>query len=230
MQRGDAWQGVADLVGERYRSICLDPVSATLEERIAEIRAARGKGAILAGYSMGGRLALHALLREPGRYSGLITVGAHAGLEDKGDRASRRVADAEFAAWIERSPVSAIVKRWEEQPLFKTQAGDLREAQRPGRVSHDPAQLASILRTCGQGAMAPAWDRLGEIQVPTLHLAGELDEQYVAAAERMAALISNSRWATVPGVGHAAHLEAPRQVATLLLEFLDQNFGQRGGR
>ncbi len=230
MQRGDAWQGGADLVGQRYRSICLDPVSGTLEDRIAEIRAAAGKGTVLAGYSLGGRLAIPALLREPGRYSGLVTVGAHAGLEDKAARASRRVADAEFAAWIERSPTSAIVKRWETQPLFQTQAGDLMEAQRPGRAAHEPSQLASLLRTCGQGAMSPVWDRLGEIHLPALHLAGAIDEKYAEAAERMASLIPKARWATIPGVGHAAHLEAPRQVATLILEFLDQNFVQRSRR
>jgi pimeloyl-ACP methyl ester carboxylesterase len=182
MQRGDAWQGVADKVSQRYRSICLDPQTATLEERLAEIRAAANKGSVVVGYSMGGRMALHAVLRDPRFYRGLVTVGAHAGIEDKAARASRRVHDAEFAAWIERSPVRAIVEKWEAQPIFKTQAGDLLDSQREGRLTHEPAQLASLLRTAGQGAMSPVWDRLGEVTCPVLCMAGELDEPYLEAA------------------------------------------------
>ena len=40
-----------------------------------------GRGAVLCGYSLGGRLALHAALRDPGAYAGLVTVGASAGIE-----------------------------------------------------------------------------------------------------------------------------------------------------
>jgi 2-succinyl-6-hydroxy-2,4-cyclohexadiene-1-carboxylate synthase len=225
MQRGDAWSPVAELVEERYRSICLDPSGVTLEERLAEIRDLAPTGSALVGYSMGGRLALHVVLHNPGRYGALVTVGSTAGIEDPGERAARRVADAEFAAWIERSPIEAVVERWEGQPPLATQAGELRAAQRPGRLSHDPAQLASLLRTAGQGAMAPLWDRLHEIACPTLCLAGEHDERYVGAARRMAALVAGGRCALVPGAGHAAQLEAPERVAAYLLDFLDEHLG-----
>jgi 2-succinyl-6-hydroxy-2,4-cyclohexadiene-1-carboxylate synthase len=225
MQRGDAWEAVAERVGERYRSVCLDPASVTLEERLSEIRETGARGSVLVGYSMGGRLVLHSVLRDPARYSALVTLGSHAGIEDKGERASRRVADAEFAAWIERSPVKAIVARWEAQPLFKTQAGELLAEQRPGRLAHEPEQLATLLRSCGQGAMTPVWDRLGEIEIPALCIAGELDRPYVEAAERMASLLPTARTAIVAGAGHAAHLEDPDSVGALLAEFLDQHFG-----
>lgn len=223
MQRGDAWQSVADKVSQRYRSTCLDPQTATLEERLSEVRLAAKKGSVVVGYSMGGRMALHAVLREPRFYRGLVTVGAHAGIEDPQERATRRVHDAEFAAWIERSPVKAIVEKWEAQPIFRTQAGDLLDSQREGRLAHNPAQLASLLRTAGQGTMAPVWDRLGEVSCPMLCVAGELDESYVEAAERMARGVPHGHMAVIPRTGHAAHLESPTRVAEVLLEFLDKH-------
>ena len=54
----------------------------TFEERLAEIRDASDEGDVLVGYSMGGRLGLHAALRDPDRYGGLVLIGTSAGIED----------------------------------------------------------------------------------------------------------------------------------------------------
>src|SRR4051794_26402750 len=81
MQRGEAWRAVAELLPERYPSTLLDHRSHDYEGRLAEIRA-EGEGAVLAGYSLGGRLALHAALRDPTRFAALVTVGTSAGIED----------------------------------------------------------------------------------------------------------------------------------------------------
>ena len=86
MQRGEAWEPIAARLGARYRSVCLDFTTWTFEERVAEILAATPPGAALVGYSMGGRLALHAALREPARLGALVLVGVSAGIEDRGEQ------------------------------------------------------------------------------------------------------------------------------------------------
>jgi pimeloyl-ACP methyl ester carboxylesterase len=115
-----------------------------------------------------------------------------------------------------------VVERWERQPVFATQSPELVAAQRPGRLSHDPAELARLLRTAGQGAMPPVWDRLPELELPVLCMAGALDETYVAAARRMASLLPGGTMRTVPGAGHAPQLEKPDAVAAELRAFLDE--------
>ena len=45
---------------------------------------------VLLGYSMGGRLALHALLDENPPWRAAVIVGAHPGLESEGERIARR--------------------------------------------------------------------------------------------------------------------------------------------
>src|SRR5918999_5359805 len=83
MQRGSAWAPVAELLPERYPSVLLDHAEHTFEGRLREI-ADRGEGAVLCGYSLGGRLAIHAVLRDPARYAALVTVGASAGIDEPG--------------------------------------------------------------------------------------------------------------------------------------------------
>lgn len=225
MQRGDAWQHVAGRLGASYRSSCLDFSSWTFEERVAELLVAVPPRGAVVGYSMGGRLALHAALREPERFAALVLIGVSAGIEDTGEREQRRAADESLAEWIERSAIEQVVERWEALPVFATQPRGLREQQRPGRLTHDPEQLARLLRSAGQGASPPVWDRLQELTMPVLLTAGDQDRRYADAAGRMAERMPNARVRLVTGAGHAPQLEAPTEFSRLLDEFLDEHLG-----
>jgi 2-succinyl-6-hydroxy-2,4-cyclohexadiene-1-carboxylate synthase len=195
-----------------------------LDGRLAEI-AAVGEDATLAGYSLGGRLALHAALRDPGRYAALVTVGASAGIEDPAARAARAEGDERLATWMEGRQIEDIVSVWERQPLFADQSDALVEDQRAGRLAAEPLQLASLLRTAGQGAMAPVWNELRRLRLPVLALAGDRDQRYTEAARRLAAAVPSGTARTVEHAGHAAQLQRPDAVASLLVDFLDEHFG-----
>jgi 2-succinyl-6-hydroxy-2,4-cyclohexadiene-1-carboxylate synthase len=222
MQRGSAFQGIAALLGERYPTVCIDHGAHTASERIEEIRTQAGPGSALVGYSMGGRLALHAALREPGRYRALVLIGTSAGIEDASERERRHRADEHLAAWMETQAIEGIVSRWERQPIFETQSPELVADQRSGRLAHDPAELATLLRSAGQGVMEPVWNELPRLRLPVLALAGENDTRYVAAARRIAEAVPNGRHLAIRGAGHAAQLERPDAVAAALVEFLDR--------
>jgi 2-succinyl-6-hydroxy-2,4-cyclohexadiene-1-carboxylate synthase len=222
MQRGDAWRPVAELLPERYPSALLDHGQSSLEGRLAEIAGAAEQGTVLVGYSLGGRLALRAVLRDPDRYGGLVTIGAGAGLDEPALRSARAEADDRLAAWMEAAPIEDIVSIWERQPLFADQSEALIEAQRPGRMSHDPAALAMLLRTAGQGVLEPVWHELLTLDLPVLAIAGARDEGYVAASQRIADMAPHGRAAIVEDAGHAAHLQRPERVAELIEEFLNR--------
>ncbi len=71
--------------------------------------------------------------------------------------------------------------------------------------------------------MPPVWDRLAELELPVLLLAGALDEKYVAAGRRMASAAAERRRSrTIPEAGHAPQLEGPDAVAAELRAFLDE--------
>ncbi len=229
MQGPRSWERVLGRIARRYRAYALEHRAHDFEGRLAEIEAAGRRGGALVGYSLGGRLALHAALRaaeDRGRFGALVILGATPGIEDRDERTRRREADEELATWIESSSIEEVVGRWERIPALAGQSSALVAGQRADRLSHDPAQLAALLRSAGQGALEPVWHRLEALETPLLALAGERDPRY-AAAERMAALAPDGWAATIPGAGHAAHLERPQGFSAALLEFLDQHLGQR---
>ncbi|HEX2415231.1 MAG TPA: alpha/beta fold hydrolase [Thermoleophilaceae bacterium] len=219
MQRGDAWRPVAELLPERYPSVLLDHRKHSFEGRLAEIAAA-GEGRVLVGYSLGGRLALRAALRDPDRYAGVVTLGATAGIEEPTLRSARAEGDERLAAWMEVTPIEDIVGIWERQPLFADQPESLIEEQRAGRLAQQPAELALILRTAGQGVLEPVWHELIRLELPLLALAGARDEGYVSAAARIADAAPRGRHEVIEDAGHAAHLQRPDAVAAALERFL----------
>lgn len=228
MQPGEAWRPVAQRLPERYRGIVLEHEAHTFEGRVAEIAEAASAAAptVLCGYSLGGRLALHAALRAPDRCAGLVTVGSSAGIDGPDARAARAQADERLAAWIETQRIEEIAAIWERQPLFADQAETLVEAQRPGRLTQDPQALAMLLRTAGQGAVEPAWERLHTLTMPVLTVAGVLDDRYREAGRRIVRAVPRGRAETVADAGHAPHLQRPDAVAALLLDFLDEHFAE----
>jgi len=228
MQPAEAWAPVAEVLARRNETHLLEHAEHSFEGRLAEIAAA-GEGAVVVGYSLGGRLGLRAVLRDPERYAGVVTLGSTAGIDDPATRSARAEADDRLASWMETAPIESIVAVWERQPLFADQSEALVEAQRPGRLRQDPRHLAALLRSAGQGVLEPVWHQLLGLELPALALAGARDEAYCAAARRIADTAPRGRAAIIEDAGHAAQLQRPQEVARLLADFADfadQDVGQ----
>jgi len=176
-----------------------------------------GSGAYV-GYSMGGRVALHAALAHPESVERLVLIGATAGIDAEEERAARRNSDEHLAAHIEDVGVETFVDEWLANPLF---AGlDERSALRSDRLRNAAAGLASSLRTCGTGTQDSLWERLGEIRCPTLVLVGEQDAKFTDLGGRLTTAIPHGRLVVVPDSGHSVHLEQPDATVAALVEFL----------
>ena len=176
----------------------------------------------LVGYSMGGRLALHVAVRLPERVRSLLTIGAHAGL-DEDARPGRVEADEVVAVRIERYGIEAFIDYWGSQPLFaglKRRGAGFAAQVRAERMRNRPEGLASSLRGMGAGTMQPLWSELPSISIPTTLVVGEDDTAFVAHAKRLAASMAGARLEVVARSGHAVHLQRPTAFARLLLDHL----------
>jgi 2-succinyl-6-hydroxy-2,4-cyclohexadiene-1-carboxylate synthase len=177
----------------------------------------------LAGYSMGGRLALHVAATEPERILSLLTIGAHAGL-DEDAREGRRRGDEAMAQRIESEGLEAFVNYWSSLPLFAglERRGPSFVAQaRSERMSNRVTGLAESLRGMGAGAMRPVWDELAKVTCPCTFVAGQLDHGYVASARRLAGSVPDGRVVVVQRSGHTVHQERPEAFARLLQAHLE---------
>lgn len=225
-QTGRGWDEVArHLGGERYRPLAPDlrghgdaagrrPID--MASCVADVIALAAGPFALAGYSMGGRIALHVALEHPERVSRLVLVSTTAGIDDADERALRRERDEALADWMETHTIDEVSRRWGAQPLFAGQPAEVAARARADRLRNAPAGLAASLRGIGTGAMEPLWERLGELAMPVAVLAGERDEKFVALAGRLAGAIANATLTVVPGAGHALTLEAPGAVAAAI--------------
>ena len=203
----------------RGAACSMDACTADLEALWDHLRVERTH---LVGYSMGGRLALHVSARRPERVLSLLTIGAHAGLEEDA-RAGRRQGDEGLAERIERDGVEAFVSYWGSLPLF---AGLERRGPayvsevRAERLQNHAAGLACSLRGMGAGVMEPLWDELAGATFPCTFVAGQLDHGYVASARRLAATVRNGRAEVVLRAGHPVHQERPDAFARVLANHL----------
>jgi len=160
-------------------------------------------GAIL--YLLGGTANDHSLL----------TIGAHAGLEEEA-REGRRQGDEALAQRIEHEGLEAFVNYWTALPMFAglERRGPSFVAQvRAERMGNTVAGLAASLRGMGAGAMQPLWDDLPRVRVPSTFVPGQLDHGYVASARRLAAVVPNGRIDIVLRAGHTGHQEAVARIS-----------------
>lgn len=174
----------------------------------------------LCGYSLGGRLALHVALADGAQVGQLVLLSATAGISNDETRAQRRAADNELAARLEQEgDVDAFLERWLAQPLFAGLSED--DAQRNERRRNTVAGLASSLRTMGTGTQQSLWDRLGALEMPTLVVTGATDVRFTRIGQRMCQALRHGVLASIPGAGHAAHLERPELAARTVGHWLD---------
>ena len=213
------WDGLLEqLPSGRYRPFALDlpghgeladvPRPITFAGSVTSVLERSPRRFVLCGYSLGGRIALHVALAAPPRVQRLILVSSTAGIDDPTERSRRRAADELLAEQLERGSFPEFVERWRSQPLFADDPRDVRERAREDQLRNAPAGLAASLRGVGTGQMESLWDRLPELAMPVLVLAGERDSKFRRLGSRMAAQDAR-RQADDPPRGSCARAREP---------------------
>ena len=188
--------------------------------RFAALMQGRRKPVVV-GYSMGGRVALAAVSRQPGAFArcagGLVLESAGLGPVDERERKDAAERDARNAAALRRDGLSAFMDAWERLPLFATQRdlpASTCERVRAGRLANDAEALARAFEQAGQHAMPSRGDVLAALAslrdcgVPVRYIAGARDAKYRALAEDLEDEgLCEVR--VVAGAGHNVHLEEP---------------------
>ena len=231
-QTGEMYGELAELLGgdllapdlPGHGRSALYPVSfASAVGGVAGVLAALGGGVPLVGYSQGGRVALAVAIEQPELVSRLILVSASAGIEDQVEREERRRADEARAAELLAEGVLVFLDRWLDQATFQgleRRGTTWRAADLARRLENTAAGLAAALVGMGQGAQPYFGDRLADLQMPVLVIAGGLDKKYASIAAGLCRALPYGTLGIIAGAGHAVIAEEAGAVAALIGGFL----------
>lgn len=224
--RGGAFTGPRAAPEDRTLDWRAVPGAPAPAARVAALRACLGEACVWVGYSLGARAALAcaAATPEEARPRALVLISGSAGLEHARDRQQRRALDDERAEALLRDP-GAFIDAWGALELFaplrRHAAFQHLQTQRKARADAAWARdWARVLRDWSPGELPSARAGLPSLDLPTLCVAGALDEPYVAHAKALAEALPRGRFACIPGAGHSLPLEAPDALATLLRDFM----------
>jgi len=226
----DAWDGVVDALGGRYRTIRLDlrghgrsdkpegryELEDFIDDVVAVLDTLGVERCHLAGHSLGGLVAQGFALSHPDRLEKLVLLSTVAGRNDE-ERARVEKRLAIVADGIPGQHFENSVERW-FTPEFVRANPDLIARYAEHNRQNDPGAYASAYRVLAQTDLA---DRLGAITAPTMVATGDGD---IGSNTRMARLmherIPGSELHIFENLRHSILAEAPDRVARLLTEFL----------
>lgn len=184
-----------------------EPTFPTTAQRLGAL----GGAGVYVGYSLGARLCLQLALDHPDLVRALMLVSGTPGIPDEGERAARSRQDEAQALDVEGRGSVAFLTEWLAQPMFRSVPSPAREVSLRA-ASMPPARLAHQMRTLGQGAMVPLWDRLGSLAMPVTVVVGQADPKYAAIGAAIVDRIPDATLVELPG-GHALPLETPGPLA-----------------
>jgi pimeloyl-ACP methyl ester carboxylesterase len=175
---------------------------------------------VLVGHSLGSAVALKYALSFPGASAGLVLMGADPDLANLAPRmlaAAELIEEIGLARWVS--------ERWSQNTPFS--AASL--ARSPEMLSRYRDMLLAndqehYVRTCRAIASAePLGGQIGELDLPVLVISGAEDDRTLPAhGLALAARLADGRCLELADVGHTMPFEAPDEVSSALLSFVEE--------
>lgn len=170
---------------------------------------------ILLGYSLGGRMALHALINSPVLWKGAVIISAHTGLKSQTERTERIAKDEAWALRFLKEEWKSLIQAWNNQSIFAHDKID------PIRLEsdHDRNQLAFALRAYSLGTQEDLSDLIEKLPIPLLWIVGQEDHRCCQIATSLHFLHPLSRCIILPNSGHRIPWIAPLELKKCIENF-----------
>jgi len=218
MGRFSLWFRVVamDLRGYGRSDRTTDCSIATMSDDVAALLDHLGFArSVVVGLSVGGIIAQEFAVRHPDRLTALVVAGCAASggdiqefMDARIEGYSKEKLDDYYAAHLRSLTAPDFPKSRMGAYLLET------FLERAPTLRREP--LVAIYRAI------KAWsvkERLGQVRIPSLYLAGEHDPA-LATTREASRLVPGALFHQVPGAGHACCLEAPDEFDRLVLDFL----------
>lgn len=170
---------------------------------------------ILIGYSLGGRLALHALLNNPKLWKGAVIISTHPGLTDSNEKIKRLEHDRRWAKRFEQEEWGSLMDSWNSQEVF---SHDL-----PIERKEKDYQRSQLAQTLLNGSLRMQEDLrypISQLDLPILWMTGSKDDHYSKLAQSLAFKHPLSKWIKVEGAGHRIPWSKPVLFKEHIVDFI----------
>jgi 2-succinyl-6-hydroxy-2,4-cyclohexadiene-1-carboxylate synthase len=175
---------------------------------------------VLVGYSLGGRLVLHALLRKPELWDAAVVISAHPGLKSSEEKEQRRKTDEQWARRFEEESWNTLMHDWNDRDVFKSDRFHFQRSEK----DFSRQMLAKALREWSLGNQKYLFPEIRELPMPICWMVGALDKAYASSvsAESIAGCHPQSCVRVIPQAGHRAPWEKSEVFRDYLSIFLNQ--------
>jgi 3-oxoadipate enol-lactonase len=225
----ESWDAIAERLARRYRVIRMDLrghgrssaiETCRLDDFLDDVSLVLDTLGVarthLVGFSLGGMIGQAYVLAHPERVERLALISAVAGRTPE-ERANVMARARKVRAEGIASVVAAAEDRWFTEG-FRKRYPEVVAKRLQELKANDLRSYSAAYAAFAEGDLGP---RLHEIHHPTLIVTGEHD---VGSNTRMARFmhdtIPGSKLHILPGLKHSVLLEAPAEIADLLLDFL----------
>ncbi len=222
------WQAQAEFFSKYYRVILVDARGHGLSDapqtgysrahRVEDLRKFADNLKIdrfhLVGLSMGGSTALGAALTYPNRLKSVTLVSTGAAGYKVGKRFSKLDQVAREKGY------EAVRDKWMKMSLlwFK-EDNDIKSLMETMISEHSGAPWTDPMR--GKYPRESDMERVAEINLPTMIIAGQSDKAFVRLSELLHQRIDGSQYLKYDNVGHMVNLEKPTRFIADLKAFLE---------
>ncbi len=176
---------------------------------------AKDRKRVLVGYSMGGRLAIHAALSRPQNWEALILISSHHGQLSTDEIKDRKKWEEEWSQNFLSRPLTELSAIWNSQAVF---SGHNQEKA----SSYSGAELSQALKNWSVCEHIFKLQDLRNFHKPILWQVGSKDHKYVDLAEGLDGFGSNLKKDIIKDSGHRVLIEQPKPCAKSICEFLNQ--------
>lgn len=205
-----------EIIGVDLYAFSWDSLSGWAQQFNQWVDQQKKKPAILMGYSLGGRLALHALLDRPDQWQAAIIISAHSGLSDSKEREKRLQNDKKWAERFETEEWTSLMQAWNTQEVF---AQDRVHFDR--QEAHYQRSLLTKTLICGslsyQGDLR---QQIATLPLPILWITGRYDQHYGHIAQRLSFAHPHSQSVQIAQSGHRVPWNQPHLFSQLVEDFL----------
>lgn len=157
-----------------------------------------GENHVLLGYSMGGRLALHALLARPDVWRAVVVISTHPGLSEGWERMRRLAEDRVWADLARSLPWAEFLRRWNAQPVLKSVEPSLGQMNLQDRRE----RVARAFEYWSLGQQEDLRAALASCRTPALWITGERDEKFTQLAAEVVGGNAFFEHEVIEGAGH----------------------------